>query len=192
MSLAPEEAARANFYALLANLLYQPPDARLIAALAESPGLAADDQRVSQAWAELCGAARDAQPDAVRDEFDSAFVGTGRAPVTVYAGAYSARYTNEVPLAELRDELRHLGFARRAEVGEPEDHISALLELMRHLIAQGTGLEEQKRVFERWIRPIAEPLCTAIESSEHTRFYKHVARFANSFLALEQYAFEML
>jgi len=192
MSLAPEEAARANFYALLANLLYQPPDARLMAALAESPALEAEDRRLSQAWAELCGAAGHAQPDAVRDEFETAFVGTGRAPITLYAGAYSARYTNEIPLAELRDELRRLGFARRAQVGEPEDHVSALLELMRHLIAEGSGLEEQKRVFERWIQPIAGPLCTAIEASEHTRFYKHVARFANSFLALEQYAFEML
>ena len=35
--LPPEEAARANFYALLARLLNAPPDRALLAAIARSP-----------------------------------------------------------------------------------------------------------------------------------------------------------
>jgi TorA maturation chaperone TorD len=35
-------------------------------------------------------------------------------------------------------------------------------------------------------------LCSAIERSDKTAFYKPVARFAKSFLQLEQAAFEML
>jgi hypothetical protein len=35
-------------------------------------------------------------------------------------------------------------------------------------------------------------LCGAIEKSEHTVFYKHVARLAKTFFAIEQAAFEML
>jgi hypothetical protein len=35
-------------------------------------------------------------------------------------------------------------------------------------------------------------LCSAIERSDKTSFYKPVARFAKTFFALEQSAFEML
>jgi hypothetical protein len=35
-------------------------------------------------------------------------------------------------------------------------------------------------------------LCTAIDRSEKTAFYKHVARFAAAFCTLEHRAFEML
>jgi TorA maturation chaperone TorD len=64
---------------------------------------------------------------------------------------------------------------------------------MRHLIAdQQRPLEEQRRFYERWIRPNYEALCAAIEASERTSFYRHVARMAKAFFSLEQAAFEML
>ena len=129
----------------------------------------------------------------MREEYETAFVGTGRAPITLYTSAYSVRYTNEMPLAPLRGELAALGLARRNEAAEPEDHIAALCDAMRHLIAeQQRDLEEQRRFFERWIQPIAEPLCDAIEKSEHTSFYKLVGRTAKAFFSLEHSAFEML
>ena len=123
----------------------------------------------------------------------SAFIGTGKAPVTLYSTAYTIRYSNEVPLAELRGELARLGLARRTEVREPEDHIAALCDTMRHLVAeQKRDLEEQRRFFSRWIHPVIEPLCSAIERSDKTAFYKSVARFAKGFCTLEHMAFEML
>jgi TorA maturation chaperone TorD len=64
---------------------------------------------------------------------------------------------------------------------------------MRHLVArQKANLDEQRRFFNRWIGPTVEPLCSAIERSDKTSFYKPVARFAKTFFALEQSAFEML
>jgi TorA maturation chaperone TorD len=64
---------------------------------------------------------------------------------------------------------------------------------MRHLVAeQKRDLEEQKRFFAKWLQPAVEPLCAAIERSEHTTFYKSVGRFAKAFFAIEQSAFEML
>ena len=193
MSLAPEEQGRADFYGLLARLFYAPPDAALLAALASAGELPAEDDALAGRWHELSEAATKADAEAVREEYETAFVGTGHAPVTLYTAAYSIRYTNEVPLAELRGELARLGLARRSEAAEYEDHIAALCEIMRHLVAeQQRDLAEQRRLFERWIRPIAEPLCTAIEASEHTAFYKPVARLAKSFFSLEQTAFEML
>jgi TorA maturation chaperone TorD len=193
MSLPPEEQARANFYALLSRLFYGAPDAGLLAALGQADELDADDQIIAERWRELAKAAAGADAEAVREEYETAFVGTGRAPITLYTSAYSVRFTNEMPLAALRGELAAIGLARRNEAGEPEDHIAALCDVMRHLIAeQQRDLEEQRRFFERWIRPIVEPLCDAIENSEHTAFYKHVGRMAKAFFSLEQSAFEML
>jgi TorA maturation chaperone TorD len=112
--------------------------------------------------------------------------------VTLYSTAYAIRYSTDVPLVALRAELARLGLARRKEVGEPEDHIAALCEVMRHLVAQQEyALDEQRQFFNRWIHPTIEPLCGAIERSDKTSFYKVVARFAKAFCAREHMAFEM-
>jgi TorA maturation chaperone TorD len=187
--LAPEEAARANFYALLARLFYAPPDAALLKAIAGET-MAGD---LAASWGELATAAASADPEAVREEYETAFIGTGKAPVTLYSTAYTIRYSNETPLANLRGELAELGLARRAEAREPEDHIAALCDTMRHLVAeQKRDLEEQRRFFNRWITPAVEPLCAAIDHAPSTSFYKLVGRFAKAFLTLEQAGFEML
>jgi TorA maturation chaperone TorD len=187
--IAPEEAARANFYALLARLFYAPPDAAFLKAIAGET-IQGD---LADSWKALAKAAADADAEAVREEYETAFIGTGKAPVTLYTSAYTIRYSSEVPLAELRGELARLGLARRRDAREPEDHIAALCDTMRHLIAeQKTGLEEQRRFFNRWIAPAAERLCAAIDTDANTCFYRSVARFAKAFLTLEQAAFEML
>jgi TorA maturation chaperone TorD len=190
---APEEQARANFYALLARLFYAPPDKGLLDALAGADELDAEDESLAARWRELIAAAAVTEPEALRWEYDAAFVGTGKAPVTLYVTAYSLRYTNETPLAALRGNLAALGLARREAAGEPEDHIAALCDVMRHLISdQQRPLAEQQRFFDRWIRPNYEPLCGAIEASDHTSFYKVVGRMAKAFFSLEQSSFEML
>jgi TorA maturation chaperone TorD len=188
---APEEQARANFYSLLSRLFYAPPDAPLLEALAQADELEADDEALAAAWRGLCAAAATADAEAVREEHETVFVGTGKAPVTLYTSAYSIKYSNEAPLAALRGELAALGL--KGEAAEPEDHIAALCDVMRYLIAQDKrDLAEQKRFFERWIQRAAEPLCAAIERNDQTSFYKHVARTAKTFFSLEHSAFEML
>lgn len=187
--IPPEEAARADFYALLARLFYAPPDAALLKAIAGETM----EGDLADSWNDLARAAADADAEAVREEYETAFVGTGKAPVTLYTSAYTIRYSSEVPLAELRGELAALGLARRAEVREPEDHIAALCDTMRHLIAeQKMGLEGQRRFFNRWIAPAVDRLCAAIDTDASTCFYRHVGRFAKAFLTLEQLAFEMI
>ena len=187
--IAPEEQARANFYGLLARLFYGPPDEALLKAIAADK-LEGD---LSASWTELAHAAQATDPQLVREEYETAFIGTGKAPVTLYTTAYTIRYSSEAPLAELRGKLARLGLARHAEVSEPEDHIAALCDVMRHLVAeQKTDLEEQSGFFNRWIHPAIDPLCSAIERSDKTAFYKPVARFAKAFCSLEHAAFEML
>jgi TorA maturation chaperone TorD len=191
--MTPEDQARANFYALLSRLFYAPPDAGLLAALGSADELQAEDKALAGSWRELCLAAARADAGALREEFETTFVGTGKAPVTLYTSAYSIRSANEAPLAALRGELAALGIARRSEAGEYEDHIAALCDVMRHLIAQQQAeLATQKRFFERWIAPAFVPLCTAIEARNVTLFYRSVALLAQSFFSLEQSSFEML
>jgi TorA maturation chaperone TorD len=192
-TLTPEDQARANFYGLLSRLFYAPADAALLAALAQADELDAENEALAERWRDLCGAAANADAEQVRDEFDTVFIGTGKAPVTLYTTAYSIKYSNETPLVALRSALAELGLARREEAGEPEDHIAALCDVMRHLIAeQQAEVAIQKRFFERWIHPTAEPLCAAIEKSERLAFYKHAGRLANAFFSLEHAAFEMI
>jgi TorA maturation chaperone TorD len=186
--IPPEEQARANLYGLLARLFYAPPDAALL------KGIAAEklEGELAADWDALSSAAAGARPEELREEYEGAFIGTGKAPVTLYTTAYAIRYSTDVPLVALRGELARLGLARRAEVGEPEDHIAALCEVMRHLVAQQKySLDEQRQFFNRWIQPTIDPLCSAIERSDKTSFYKAVARFAKGFCTREQMAFEM-
>ena len=191
--MTAEEAGRANYYGLLARLFYAPPDAALLESIAGAGEPAAEEGDLAPAWRELAQAARTADPERVREEYETHFIGTGKAPVTLYASAYLIRYSNEAPLAELRGQLAALGIARRSNVHEPEDHIAALCEVMRFLIAeQRTELARQRPFFERWIRPTSEPLCNAIDNAEGTDFYRRVARVAKSFFSLEHAAFEML
>lgn len=193
-TLPPEEVARANLYALLARLFYAPPDAALLEAIAGAEAPEDDaDEGIGEAWQALAAAAAAADAETVREEYETAFIGTGKAPVTLYTSAYTIRYSNEVPLAELRGELVALGLSRKSDAFEPEDHIAALCDVMRHLVAeQKRDLRTQKRFFDRWIAPAAEPLCAAIDASPLTVFYKSVGRFARTFFSIEHSAFEML
>jgi TorA maturation chaperone TorD len=192
-TLPPEEVARANFYGLLARLFYAPPDAALLEALAGAGDLEAEEGELADAWRSLTRAAEGADPEALRDEYDTVFVGTGKSPVTLYVSAYSVQYSNEVPLVALKADLAALGLARRADRGEPEDHIAALCDVMRHLISEShADLAAQKHFFERWIWPNVEPLCVAIEENEVTGFYKAVAAFLYALCSLEHKSFEML
>jgi TorA maturation chaperone TorD len=192
-TLPPEEVARANFYGLLARLFYAPPDAALLEALAGADEIEAEDGDIGEAWQRLAQAAAAADPEAVREEYENAFIGTGKAAVTLYTSAYTIRFSNEVPLVALRGELAALGLGRREGAGEPEDHIAALCDAMRHFVAeQKRDLHEQARFFRRWLAPASAPLCAAIAASASTDFYKAVGNFAKAFFLLEQSAFEML
>jgi len=186
-----EDATRANFYALLAHLFYGPPATALLEALAGDGQLHPEENAIGTAWQALVQSAAVADCETERAAYESAFIGTGRAPVTLYTSAYTLRYSNEAPLVALRADLAALGLSRLATSHEPEDHIAALCDTMRHLIAmQNLGLAQQKRFFDRWIDPAAQPLCDAISQPRCSAFYERVGRFAKAFFELERSAFE--
>ena len=189
----PEDRARAEIYALLGNLFYQPPSAELLKTIATSQTLCNDgaESGFCQAWRALQEAAANADAEAVKDEFDTAFIGTGRQPVMLYGSFYLAGFLNEKPLAQLRDELTKMGLARSGDSHETEDHISALCDVMRFLIAgdQDTALAVQRDFFQRHIHSWNTQLCDAVRGADQTHFYKHVAQFAREFFAIENESF---
>jgi len=194
----PEDQARAEIYALLGNLFYQPPSAELLETIATSRTLCNDgsDSNFCRAWRALQEAAANADAEAVKDEFDTAFIGTGRQPVMLYGSFYLAGFLNEKPLAQLRDELTQMGLERSGSSHETEDHLSALCDVMRFLIEGDRGtppaaLAVQRDFFLRHINSWNKQLCAAVIAATQTHFYKHVAQFMREFFAIENESFDI-
>ena len=190
--LAPEDQARANFYALLARLFYAPPDRQLLDTLAAAGALdaAASGLPLASSWQELTRAAAHADAEAVREEYETVFVGTGKAEVTLYTSAYRAAERLRNPLVDIREFLARHAFVRRSDVFEPEDHIAALCEVMRHLVIQG-DTAAQRDFFYAFVWPAAVELCGAILEHPRVAFYRNAAGLAKLFFEVEHAAFEM-
>jgi TorA maturation chaperone TorD len=192
-TLAPEEAARANFYGLIARAVPGAAGCGPAAQHRVGGRAGGGGGRHHRGVARSGGAASAADPEAVREETTATFIGVGKAPVTLYTALIPFASRTRCRSSSCARDLAELHLARRSEATEPEDHVAALCEVMRHLIAeQKSGLEEQKRFFERWIWPTRNSLCGAIEKSEPIHFYRPVAHFAFAFFELEHAAFEML
>lgn len=193
--IAEEDRARADLYGLLARLWYAAPDGELLEALAASEGAIEGDGEIARAWREVVGRAREADPDDLTHEYDSLFVGTGRAEITLYGSHYLTETGRERVVIALRDELRELGLDRTRGTNEPEDHFSALLEVMRHLIVQSSDapqIRQQKQFFLRYIQPIYTALTEAVITNGGADFYQGVARLSRAFLDVESQALDML
>ncbi len=195
--LPPEEAARANFYALLARLLKAPPDRALLAAIARSPPLEPrDDATLADAWRELAGASSATDAEAAAEEHDALFATMGKAAVSLYAGFYSGASAVEHPRVRIRADLAALALAPRPDATEPEDHFGALFEAMRVLVAGGAGragatLDEQRRFFEAHVKPGAAAFFAALGAAEASRYYRKVAALGSAFVALEAESFSL-
>lgn len=134
--IVPEDRARADIYGLIASLFYRPPSKDLLVAIAAEDGICsgAADSSLSQVWRELQSAAAKANAVSVKQEYDALFIGVGRAPVLMYGSYYLTGFLMEKPLVKLRRDLAQMGLARHESTREPEDHLSALCDVMRFLI----------------------------------------------------------
>jgi TorA maturation chaperone TorD len=191
--ITPEDQARANYYALLANLFYRAPNDRLLQALAlaDPPEGALQD-----AWVALGEAASVTPADAAYEEYEELFIGVGKAPISLYGSVYLAGFMMEKPLAELRDSLAELGFSRSGNVREPEDHVAALSDVMRALIMGDVNhppapIAAQHKFFLTHIDPWIGNCMDAISAYHRANFYKRVATFARVFFGVEKDAFAM-
>jgi TorA maturation chaperone TorD len=197
-AVAPEDQARADWYALIARLLFSAPDDRLLKSLAQADSLAAQstDSALDLAWEELIAAASVLEADAVSDEYATLFISVGTPQINPYASFYLAGFMMEKPLASLRSDLAALGLARAEQATELEDHLASLCETMRLLIIGASGweprsLQEQRAFFMKHIAPWYARCLKDIRSAQDANFYRKVADLAQAFFEIEYQAFEM-
>lgn len=193
--LTPEDRNRGDFYALLARLYAAAPDRPLLQAIAQAPALEGAAPIVA-AWERLRAASGAMDADAAEQEYTDLFIGVGKSEVNLHGSHWIAGAMMERPLAELRAELTALGVGRRAGVTTLEDHLSALFETMRLLIAgkddrPPVPVATQRAFFERHIGSWAFACCAAIRETTIANYYACVAEFTEEFMALDRDALAM-
>lgn len=190
---AEEDQARADHYALIAQLFYAPPDAALLAELAGTgAALGQGEGPLAEAWKALAAQAAHLDAAAVAAEYEKIFLAISKPEVMLYGSFYQTGFLNEEPLADLRDDLIKLGLGRRDGVGETEDHVAALAEVMRHLIVTGpdeAGLNRQFEFFTRHLQPWYGALCDALAVAPQAEFYKRVGALTRAYFDIEREAF---
>ena len=193
--LPPEEAARGDFYALLAGLFVAPPSAALLAQLAAA-GPIEGDPALARAWQGLVDASKAMDSAAAAFEYDELFAAVGKAPVSMYAGYYLGAPAIDHPRVRLQSDLAALGLARAERVSEPEDHLGGLFEVMRVLVAGAPGrkpspLAEQKRFYQAYLERAAAGLFAALAAAPQANYYRHAAAVGAAFMALESQSFQL-
>ena len=132
----------------------------------------------------------------VQEEHTTLFGGIGKPEIPLNGSWFIAGALNEKPLVALRDDLAALGLERPPGVLETEDHIAALCEVMRYLIAGNdlavSNLASQQRFFNAHLRGWSETLCDALIQHPQADFYRAVAVFTRDFLAVEAQGFDLL
>lgn len=182
------DLARADAYAVLAHLLFAPPQAAVLDSLRQMSHAENGGDAVSAAWNALCAATGDAK--LIADEYATLFISIGKPQVSLYASWYLTGFLMEKPLALLRDDLQQLGLARQAGQQDPEDHMAGELEVMRHLIMRGDAVWQQC-FFQQHLQPWYGDFCTALAAAEASVFYRAVARFMQAFLDMERDYFRL-
>lgn len=201
--LTPEDRARADLYALLARLYAAGPDQTLLEAIAHAPAMGlpmlvetpeSKAGLFGAAWDTLRAASSVMDHEAAAAEYVDLFIGVGKSEVNLHASHWLTGFMMEKPLAEVRATLAILGLGRKDGVTMVEDHLSALLETMRLLIAghdeRGPApLSIQQQFFEEHISPWVDKCCAAISCHPIANYYKRVAEFTESYVALERDSF---
>ena len=114
-----EDAARAQCYLLLAQLLSAPPSAKL---LEIARGLRSDGSELGQALNALASVAQRTTVEAAEREYSALFIGLSRGELLPYASYYLTGFLQEKPLAESARRPgcpRHRARRRRAGAGRP-------------------------------------------------------------------------
>lgn len=196
-TIDPEDQARADFYALLARLYGEAPDAGLLKSIAGADELHADEgntegEELAQAWRTLIAASSVMDAEAAAAEYLDLFVGVGASEVSPHASAYE-KVPGRQPLVEVRAALFRLGLARQPGASLYEDHLAAVLATMRVLITGGAPLPvtfaQQREFFAAHLDPWVISCCDAIITNAIANYYKRVAQFTKAFLAIERDSF---
>ena len=193
VAIEPEDQLRADTYRLLGRLLGTPPDNETLALLATAP-TSEDENLLAVAWRLLATTAARTRADQVVSEYESLFIGLGRGELVPYASWYMTGYLMERPLAELRSDMKELGFALHDNVSEPEDHAAALCEIMALLATEEDpcSLARQAKFFESHVGPWLSRFFSDMQQASSARFYRAVGQLGEQFIDTDQRYLEMV
>jgi len=182
-----EDTARAGVYSLLATLLSAPPTSELLDHLSQLEETSDPENDMARAWSELGLAARRADSEAVRQEHHDLFIGLGRGELIPHASWYLTGFLHEQPLVHLRDDLAALGFERRDDVPEPEDHVAALCETLAMMAAipEDFGFDAESKFFKDHIEPWMQRFFGDLHDAKKADFYQSVGPLGICFLVVE-------
>ena len=193
--LPPEEAARGDFYALLARLLHNAPDAALLRSIATAAPIPAEgNAALAKAWKDLVDASSVMDADAALEEYEALFCGVGAAAVSIYAGFYTRALAIDHTRVRIQNDLAALGLEIRANAAQPEDHFAALFDVMRVLVSGGAGrpgarIDEQRRFFDAHLLSGVGKFFDALGGAKDANYYRKVAAFGAAFVSLETESF---
>jgi TorA maturation chaperone TorD len=188
-------------YALLSRLYSAAPDAALLAAIASAQEVRverpqSEGSSLAGAWHELVAASAITEPASAAEEYQDLFVGVGKSEVSLHGSTYAKALSGKQLLVGIRETLSRLGLARRSSASTYEDHLAAVCETMRLLITgagqiEPFGLDEQREFFSAGVEPWVFACCSAISAKTVANYYRRVAQFTESFMAVERDSFAM-
>jgi len=192
ITLASEDALRAQMYRFLARLLAAPPDTALLKTIA---GLQGDETDLGKAMLSLGKLAAKINTAQAEEEYHDLFIGVARGELLPYGSYYLTGFLHEKPLAKLRNDMARLGIARDSTHKEPEDHIASLMDMMAGLISGTFGepapLAVQKTFFEAHISNWASHFFADLEGAKTSVLYTALGTIGRSFMEIEATAFSM-
>ncbi|AIW14079.1 molecular chaperone [Vibrio tubiashii] len=181
-----QQTIRADIYLLLSTLYRQQPSTELIAFLSQLETELAESA-MQLAWHKVKSAAIESSQEQLEDEYQELFIGIGRGEVVPFASWHLTGSLMEKPLASIRHDLGLLGLEREEQVKEPEDHFSALCEVMSVLAEEEEEL--QQVFFNKHLGTWFNSLVKQVKEAKSASFYLAVAELTNAFMTLEQVRF---
>lgn len=179
--------ARTDTYAILAALLNRPPGSRLLFQIKRVEWNPAMPDGLIDHWIRLRDAASKYPVQAIKEEFQTVFVGLGQGEVVPYASWYLEGLLMTLPLARLRLDLTRLGISRRKEVHEAEDHAGLLCETMALIGShREIPIYVYARFFDEHVAPWMFDFFTDLRKAPSAGFYRSVAGLGKYLLELEQ------
>ncbi|CAH0525963.1 TorD/DmsD family molecular chaperone [Vibrio hippocampi] len=175
---------RRDIYLLLSTLCRQAPDRDLLQFLTHIE-IEQGIPELTLAWQQLAQTASIASVSDLEDEYQDLFIGVGKGEVIPFGSWHQAGSLMDQPLAKVRHDLKRLGFEREDNVKEPEDHISALCDVVAMLIDQGDELDAQQ-FFNAHLSPWYRDFCRQFDTAPSANFYLAVARLIQAFFDVEQ------
>ncbi|MFM2589961.1 molecular chaperone [Vibrio sp. TBV020] len=181
-----QQTIRADIYLLLSTLFRQKPSSELIEFLSELE-VEQSESAMQIAWKKVKQAAKESEAESLTDEYQDLFIGIGRGEVVPFASWHLTGSLMEKPLASIRHDLELLGLEREEQVKEPEDHFSAICEVMSVLTNEEEEL--QQVFFNKHLGTWFSSLTKQMNGAESANFYLAVAELTEAFMTLEQVRF---